>query len=142
MMIIRGFPFVNITMLRNISVRLYPFHPGLFLDWYCQWFFSYLFGYYWFWSYPGIGKTEEFSTNILQNILFLSCLIVQELDFHHHLIMTLWTLLIVLTVDSNLNVPDFEHVELWKIKIIQIARISQTMNWNWTSNLKNLPKMT
>ena len=45
-------------------------------------------------------------------------------------------------VNSNPNVPDFEHVELWKIKIIQIARISQTMNRNWTSNLKNLPKMT
>ena len=45
-------------------------------------------------------------------------------------------------VDSNPKIPDFEHVELWKIKIIQIARISQTMNWNWSSNLKNLPKMT
>ena len=46
------------------------------------------------------------------------------------------------SVNSNPNVPDFEHVELWKIKIIRIARISQTMNRNWTSNLKNLPKMT
>ena len=45
-------------------------------------------------------------------------------------------------VNSNPTVPDFEYVELWKIKIIRIARISQTMNRNWTSNLKNLPKMT